>query len=309
MNTVWAGGHRADSERAVPLHPRSAVAIALASAVGLLGLGWPLLIPAGSALAGGAGSWLFAALVPLTLAVVLAEISEHGFDARAIALLGVLAAVGAALRPLGAGVAGIEPVFALLLPAGRVLGRGFGFVLGALTLLASALLTGGVGPWLPFQMLGAAWIGLGAGCLPRARGRAEVVLLAGYGLVAGLGFGLVMNLTLWPYLAGPATGAGGFGYLPGASWQTNVVAFLRFSVLTSLGWDLVRGATLAVLTLLGGRAVLVALRRTARRAVFGHRRPSAAIGQRAGRRTISRPGPRRRPVRRRSRRRDTPPDR
>ena len=43
----------------------------------------------------------------------------------------------------------------------------------------SALVTGGVGPWLPFQMLGAAWVGLGAGLLPPAKGRAEIVLLAG----------------------------------------------------------------------------------------------------------------------------------
>ena len=48
--------------------------------------------------------------------------------------------------------------------------RNFGFVLGAVTLLASALLTGQVGPWLPFEMLGCAWTGFGAGCLPAAHG-------------------------------------------------------------------------------------------------------------------------------------------
>ena len=85
-------------------------------------------------------------------------------------------AIGAALRPLGAGTAGIETVFFLLVLGGRVLGPGFGFVLGCTTLFASALLTGGVGPWLPFQMFGRAWVGLGAGLLPagtrpRARSR------------------------------------------------------------------------------------------------------------------------------------------
>ena len=63
---------------------------------------------------------------------------------------------------------------------------GFGFVLGATTLFASALVTGGVGPWLPFQMLGAAWVGWGAGMLPPLRGRAEMLMLAAYGAVAGL---------------------------------------------------------------------------------------------------------------------------
>ena len=55
----------------------------------------------------------------------------------------------------------------MLVLGGRVFGRGFGFVLGAVTLFVGALLTGGVGPWLPFQMLGAAWVGFFAGCLPR----------------------------------------------------------------------------------------------------------------------------------------------
>lgn len=272
--------------RVLQLRPRTAVAVVLASLVGLLGFTWPLLVPAGSPLAqAGNAPWLFVVLLALVLAIVLAGVAENGIDARAVAVLGVLAAVGAALRPLGAGTAGIEPVFVLLVPAGRVFGRGFGFVLGAVTLLASALLTGGVGPWLPFQMLGAAWIGLGAGCLPALRGRAEVVLLAVYATVAGLAFGFLMDLTVWPLLTGagagttggaaPAgAGASALSFVPGAPLTDNLAAFARFAVATSLGWDLLRGVTLAVVTLLTGRAVLVALRRTARRAAFD--RPVAA---------------------------------
>jgi hypothetical protein len=88
---------------------------------------------------------LFALLLLLVLAVVLAEIADGGIDAKAVAMLGVLTAVGAALRPLGTGIAGLEPVFFLLVLAGRVFGPGFGFVLGSTTLFASALITGGVG--------------------------------------------------------------------------------------------------------------------------------------------------------------------
>ena len=52
-------------------------------------------------------------------------------------------------------------------------------MLGNTTMFASAILTGGVGPWLPFQMLAAGWVGLGAGVLPRrVTGRWEVALLA-----------------------------------------------------------------------------------------------------------------------------------
>ena len=77
-----------------------------------------------------------------------------------LAILGVLSAVNAILRGVSAGTGGVELVFFLLILAGRVFGPGFGFVLGCTSLFASALMTAGVGPWLPFQMLcppGSAW--------------------------------------------------------------------------------------------------------------------------------------------------------
>ena len=78
-------------------------------------------------------------------------------------------------------------MFFLLILAGRVFGPGFGFVLGCTSLFASALLTAGVGPWLPFQMLAAAWVGLGAGLLPRrVTGRREIAMLVVYGVVRGV---------------------------------------------------------------------------------------------------------------------------
>jgi energy-coupling factor transport system substrate-specific component len=157
-------------------------------------------------------------------------------------------------------------VFFLLLPAGRVLGRGFGFVLGAVTLFASALLTAGVGPWLPFQMLAAAWVGFFAGCLPPARGRVELALLAAYGAVAGLAYGLVMNLWFWPFGGGYGTG---LSYVPGDPVLSNLHRFWAFHLATSLAWDLPRAASNVVLVLLAGRPVLGALRRAARRAAFG----------------------------------------
>ena len=59
-------------------------------------------------------------------------------------------------------------------------GPGFGFVLGCTSLFASALMTAGVGPWLPFQMLVLGWVGMGAGLLPRrVTGRREIAMLAG----------------------------------------------------------------------------------------------------------------------------------
>jgi energy-coupling factor transport system substrate-specific component len=183
-------------------------------------------------------------------------------------MLGVLAAAGAALRPLGAGTAGLEPMFFLMVLAGRALGPGFGFVLGAVTIFSSALLTGGVGPWMPFQMLAMAWVTMGAGLLPgaaRLRGRAELWLLAGYGAVASLAYGLVMNLHGWPYIAGLETG---ISFVPGDALPDNLARFGAYAVATSLGWDMMRAALTVVLILTLGGMVLRTLRRAIRRAAF-----------------------------------------
>lgn len=255
---------------AVRLGWRSAAALLLVSGIGVVAFGWPLLADPSSGLAHSADApWLFALLLPLLLAVVAATIADTGLDAKAVAMLGVLAAAGAALRPLGAGTAGLEPIFFLMVLSGRVLGPGFGFVLGAVSLFASALLTGGVGPWLPFQMLAMGWLTMGAGLLPGARGlrgRAELLLLAAYGAVSSLGYGLVMNLQGWPYIAGLSTG---ISFVPGDPLPDNLARFLAYVLATSLGWDVPRALVTAALILICGGSVLRALRRATRRAAFG----------------------------------------
>ncbi|WP_461021922.1 ECF transporter S component [Thalassiella azotivora] len=245
----------------------SAATLVLVSAVGVAAFGWPFLLGPGSSLEHQSDApWLFVVLVALLGAVVTAELSSGGLDAKTVALLGVLASVGGALRVLGAGTAGIEPMFFLLVLAGRVLGPAAGFLLGGLTLLVGAFLTGGVGPWTPFQMLAAGWFTLGAALLPRARGRVELALLAAYGFVAGLLYGGVMNLWFWPFLA---SGAEGTLFVPGDPVGDNLTRYAAFYVVTSLAWDLPRGVSTALFCLLAGRPVLATLRRGLRRASFG----------------------------------------
>jgi energy-coupling factor transport system substrate-specific component len=252
---------------AVRLRVRSAVTVGLVSVAGLVAFGWPLVVaPRAGLTQSGPASWLFVLMLPLLLLVALAEISDGGVDAKAVALLGVLGAIGAALRPLGTGVAGFEPMFFVLVHGGRVLGRGFGYLLGSVTMFASALLTAGVGPWLPFQMLGAAWVGFFAGCLPgRPRGRAEIAMLAGYGTVAAFVYGSLQDLALWPFATGVSTS---IAYEPGAPLTTNLGRFVAFDLATSLGFNVPRAVTTAVLVAVTGRPVLLALRRAARRAAF-----------------------------------------
>lgn len=251
---------------AVRMGPRAAVAVALSGVLGVAAFCWPLLVDPGAALArGGDATLTFALLLPLALAVVLAEVSEGGMDAKAVAVLGVLSALGAAVRVLGAGTAGVETVFFLIILAGRVFGPGFGWVLGTTTLFASALLTGGIGPWLPYQMLGAAWVGLVAGLLPRAKGRAELALLACYGLVASLLYGMLLNLSFWPFALGTGTAV---SFVAGDPVLDNLARLVAFSLATSLGWDIGRAITTVVLVLATGTVLLRVFRRAARRAVW-----------------------------------------
>ena len=251
--------------QAITVRPRSVVAIALASVLGLVAFLWPFVVAPGALSSTETPPLMFGALLVLVIAVVFAEVADGGIDARALAMLGVLAAVNAALRPLDAGTAGIETVFFLLVLAGRVFGAGFGFALGCTSLFASALLTGGVGPWLPYQMFGCAWIGMLAGLLPAARGRAEIALLAAYGAVAGYLFGLLLNLSFWPFSLDPGSS---IAYQPGLSFAAQWHRYLLFDATTSLGWDTGRAVTNVLAIVIAGPAVLAVFRRAARRARF-----------------------------------------
>ncbi len=197
--------------------------------------------------------------------MVSAELGGGRLDAKAVAVLGVLSGATGAMRVFSAGMIGLEPMFFLLVLAGRVLGLAGGFLLGSTAMLAGAVITGGIGPWLPFQMFCAGWVGMGAGLLPALRGRAEVWMLAGYGLVAGFGYGMVMNLWFWPLATDPDTA---IGYDPQAGPAANLARYGAFYLATSLAWDFPRGVLTAVLCLLAGRPVLTTLRRSLRRAHF-----------------------------------------
>lgn len=256
--------------RAVPFSVRSGLVLGVASIGGLMMLMWPLLVRQSSG--GQVGPpFVFLALLPVVIVVVLAELSEGGLDPRVLAVLGVLSAINAVLRGLSPGTGGVELVFFVLILAGRVFGPGFGFVLGCTSLFASALLTGGVGPWLPFQMMVSAWVGMGAGLLPRrVTGRLEIGMLAAYGVVSAYAFGLLMNLSSWPFVLGiEVPGHTGLSFVPGDPMTDNLRRFLAYTLITSTGsFDTGRAITNAVAVVVLGPAVLATLRRAARRVVI-----------------------------------------
>ena len=252
---------------AIEMSVRSWVMVALAAVLGLLAFGWPLVISPDSVVASNQmAPMMLIGVVGLVLAVVTAQITGEHSDVKALALLGVMSAVVAGVRPLGAGTAGMETVFLPIIISGRVFGPGFGFVLGNTGLFASALLTGGVGPWLPYQMLAAGLLGLGSGLLPQLRGRGEIALLALYSAVASFAYGWLIDFSFWPFAAG---GDSQISFDPQAGPWANLVRFFWFNVATSMGWNLGRALTTIVLLVLLGPPLLRILRRAARRASFG----------------------------------------
>lgn len=244
----------------------SVTMLGLAGLAGLLAFTWPLLVVPSATLDGSSQSpFVFAALLPVLLGIVVSELSRGTIDVKALAMLGVLSALGALARPLGANTAGVEFVFVPLILGGRVFGPTFGFLLGSTTLFTSSLLTGGVGPWLPYQLLAASFVSMGAGLLPKAKGWAEIAVLCSYGAVAAFLYGFLVDLSFWPFNLGLGTEV---SYVAGAPLLENLHRFALFNLATSMGWNLGRAITTVLTLCVIGVPMLRILRRAARRGNF-----------------------------------------
>jgi energy-coupling factor transport system substrate-specific component len=164
---------------------------------------------------------------------------------------------------------GASPIFALIVLVGYVFGPRFGFVMGTLTLLLSAAITAGVGPWLPFQMLCTGWVGVAAGWLPK-RGslRAELAIVVAFGAVAGFAYGALMNLYSWPFAAPGVNADVGLYWSPALTVVESIERYAAFYVATSLVHDATRAVATALLILVAGAPVMRLLRRFRARAVW-----------------------------------------
>lgn len=217
---------------------------------------------------------LYVLLLTLCLSVLLYEVQGGAVKSRQVALLGVLVAINSVLRFIEVaipGPGGFTPIFFLIIVTGVVFGGRFGFLMGALTLFVSALITGGVGPWLPGQMFTAGWMGMSAAlCRPLIAGlrltgkKAEVWLLMVVGALWGLAYGAIMNLWAWPFVAGPADQY----WTPGAGFLDTLQRYGVYYLVTSLAWDLAGSFGNVFLIGVFGAPTLKALRRFEQRLVF-----------------------------------------
>jgi len=223
---------------------------------------------------------LFSALVAVSTVVVLGvALQTHRLSTRLLAVLAALVAIDATLRlVIVIGLLGFSPIFFLVIAGGFVMGPSFGFAGGALTLLLSAVLTAGLGPWLPYQMLAAGWVGMGAGYLGRATRRSTspvaVALLCLYGGVAGFAYGLLLDLWEWPLLV--AAGSSPVSWAPGIGLAALLRRFGGFYLATSVAYDSFRAAGNLVLLAVLGPAVIRALDRFRRRFLLDWVKPESA---------------------------------
>ena len=202
--------------------------------------------------------WLMVLLTAMLIAVALSEAAGGKMDSKAVALLGVLAALAAVMR-IPISLAGANLVYLIPIVAGYVFGSSFGFVLGATAMLVSAGITGFIGPWVPFQMWAMGWVGAGAGLLRPLGGRprAGIAALAIYGYAAALFYGAVMNLYSWPLVANPSE----IGWAPGLGLAETVRHYRSFYLLTSLAWDAFGGVVNVIGILILGAPLTALLAR------------------------------------------------
>ena len=201
-------------------------------------------------------------IIVLCLLIVLFESQSSVMDAKMIAFLGILIAINAGLRFLEnaiPGPGGFSPTFFLIILAGYYFGSRIGFLMGAMTLFVSALITGGVGPWLPGQMITAGWVGQSAALIRLPvkkfdwKGKpVEIILLAAFGAFWGMLYGAIMNLWFWPFLGASP----GQTFTQTAGIVENIKRYTAYYLATSIVWDVTRSIGNVLITTVMSKPVL-----------------------------------------------------
>ncbi|MGD0115891.1 MAG: ECF transporter S component [Dehalococcoidia bacterium] len=259
---------RASGRAGASLNVWSGVTLAVISAVGLVAFLYPLFL-SGGARSSSMGQphtsdapLLFGMVLALTLLLFVLELGSQGMNAKAASALATLMMLAAVLR-IPTLPAGATAFFFAVILGGYVFGARFGFLLGAGAMFVSTFAIGGFGPWLPFQVFCAGWVGMTAGWLGAFRGRLgrhrwlELGCLCAFGVGWGFLFGAAMNLWFWPFMASGES----ISWQPGLGLGETLRHYWSFYLLTSAGWDVWRAAANVVLIVAVGRPVLDVLSR------------------------------------------------
>ena len=206
-------------------------------------------------------SWQAASLFVLSLALIagFAWYERDKPPARVLALVATLAALAVVGRIAFAALPNVKPTTDIVLFAGYALGSVPGFVVGAVTALASNVFLS-QGPWTPWQMAGWGAVGVGGALLARLMRHREVnrLQLAAACALAGLAFGAWMDL-----------------YQLTLAARQDLDTYLAISA-SSLPYNVAHAAGNVVFCLLIGPVFIRALRRYRRRLEVSWRAPAAA---------------------------------
>lgn len=179
-----------------------------------------------------------------------------------------LAAIACALGTLGKLLdlpAGGSGMFFVVIICGFALGSQFGQLVGMTSMFVSALLTGGIGPWLGYQAIAMGLVGAAAGIAcphivreVKRKGKISVPVFAVLTLYAGLLgllFGFIINWWSWPFL----DYGNMLSFDSTNSIMTNIAHYMNFYIRTSLWWDAWALIGNIVLMTVIGRPVIMAL--------------------------------------------------
>lgn len=244
--------------------------------LGMLSLLSPFIFPQARDLNDQAATFpiMVSLIILLCLLIIIFEAQSSLLDSKMIAFLAVLTAINAGLRFLEnaiPGPGGFSPTFFLIILSGYYFGSRIGFLVGAMTLLISALITGGIGPWLPGQMITAGWVGQSAVLVTLIVNKfalhdkpIEIILLGAFGALWGMVYGVIMNLWFWPFLG---AGAGqSFTQTVGA--LENLQRYAAYYLATSLVWDITRAVGNVLIVSIMAKPVLKIFQRFKRRFSF-----------------------------------------
>lgn len=213
-------------------------------------------------------------IIIICLLIMILEAQSSLLDNKMIAFLAILTAINAGLRFLEnaiPGPGGFSPVFFIIILVGYFFGSRVGFLVGAMTMFVSGLITGGIGPWLPGQMITAGWVGQSAPLIKVLVTKfqwnnkpGEIVLLAIFSAFWGLLFGAIMNLWFWPFLG---AGAGQY-YTKTVGLSKNFQRYLAYYLATSLVWDVARSIGNILMIVFMAKPVLKIFQRFQQRFTF-----------------------------------------
>jgi len=137
------------------------------------------------------------ALASLLITILSLVLFSCGFErrktgTRRMILIAVMTALSVIGRFVFSVIPAFKPITAVIVITAIYIGGEAGFLTGALSAVISNFYFG-QGPWTPFQMLAWGLIGLFAGLLSQPL-KENRVLLSLYGILAGAGYSLVMDV-------------------------------------------------------------------------------------------------------------------